>query len=81
MKGLEPSLSSNNTMKPLPNFNFDVLDTNAKALKEIEHQIRLLKDIIVESDYTKEDKEQLIINIKWLKRFYEAAERNLLKEK
>ena len=74
-------MSSNNTMKPLPNFNFDVLDTSAKALKEIEHQIRLLKDIIVESDYTKEDKEQLIINIKWLKRFYEAAERNLLKEK
>jgi hypothetical protein len=64
-------------MRPLPNFNFAKLDTYTLALAEVECQIRLLKDIVDEcgDTFTDEDRYQLVSNIKWLKRFYEAAER------
>lgn len=67
-------------MRPLPNFNFKTLTTYARSLQEIETQIRELSIIIEECDdtFTDEDITQLVANIKWLKRFYEAAERNLL---
>ena len=66
-------------MRPLPNFDFSVLDSYEKSLEEIEKQIRLLVDIVNEQEeLTSQDKEQLTTNIQWLKRFYEAAERNLI---
>ncbi len=67
-------------MRPLPNFNFDELTTYQKSLVAIENQIRELSNIIAECEgyFTEEDKVQLVKNIQWLKRFYEAAERNLL---
>lgn len=67
-------------MRPLPNFNFTDLDTYPKSLQAIEHNILLLCDIIEECDdhFTDDDRKQLVANIQWLKRFYEAAERNLL---
>lgn len=67
-------------MRPLPNFNFEQLDTYTKSLQSIESQIRELITIIGECDnnFTDDDKHQLITNIQWLKRFYESAERNLL---
>lgn len=67
-------------MKPLPSFNFTSLDTYPKSLAEIETQIRNLVDIVAEcpEPFTDLDKQQLVANIQWLKRFYEAAERNLL---
>jgi len=67
-------------MRPLPNFEFSALQTYSASLAEIEKQIRLLIEIIQECDeqFTEEDNKQLVTNIQWLKRFYEAAERNLL---
>lgn len=67
-------------MRPLQNFSFETLDTYSKSLQEIESQIRELILLIDECDdeFTDDDKKQLIANIQWLKRFYEAAERNLL---
>ena len=67
-------------MRPLPNFNFSQITTYAHALAEIECQIRLLKDIVAECDdtFTDQDRDQLVANIRWLKRFYETAERNLI---
>lgn len=67
-------------MRPLPNYNFANITTFPQALSEIEKQIRLLAEIVSEcgDDFTEEDKVQLIANIQWLKRFYEAAERCLL---
>lgn len=69
-------------MKPLPNFNFARLDSYPIALAEIEHQIRLLRDIVDECDdnFTDEDRQQLVANIRWLKRFYEAAERCIIND-
>lgn len=69
-------------MRPLPNFNFDNISTFSIALTEIENHIRLLGDIIMECDdqLTDADRVQLIANIQWLKRFYEAAERCLLND-
>lgn len=69
-------------MKPLPNFDFTTLDTYPKSLAEIERQIRLLISIVEETPdpFTDDDKKQLITNIQWLKRFYEAAERRLLND-
>jgi hypothetical protein len=74
------NFSSGVKMRPLSNFNFDSLDTYTKCLEEIERQIRLLVDIINECEnvLSNDDREQLVVNIQWLKRFYEAAERNLL---
>lgn len=67
-------------MRPLSNFNFELLDTYPKSLKAIEEQIRELIIILQETEYPfcEEDKKQLMNNIQWLKRFYESAERNLL---
>lgn len=67
-------------MRPLPNFNFETLDTYSKSLQAIESQIRELIILVSECDdnFTDDDKKQLIANIQWLKRFYESAERNLL---
>jgi len=69
-------------MRPLKNFNFDTLDTYPKSLQEIETQIRELIILVDEcnDDFTDDDKTQLKANIKWLKRFYESAERNLLND-
>lgn len=69
-------------MRPLSNFNFQSLNTYPKSLEEIENQIRELIIRIEECDaiFTDEDRQQLIINIQWLKHFYEAAERNLLND-
>lgn len=69
-------------MKPLPNFDFTTLDTYPKSLAEIERQIRMLISIVEETPdpFTDDDKKQLIANIQWLKRFYEAAERRLLND-
>lgn len=70
-------------MRQLPNFNFASLDSYPKSLKAIEDQIRELIRILEETEYpfSEDDKEQLVSNIQWLKRFYEAAERNLLNDK
>lgn len=67
-------------MRPLQNFNFETLDTYSKSLQAIEAQIHELILLIDECDdqFTDDDKQQLVVNIHWLKRFYEAAERNLL---
>jgi hypothetical protein len=67
-------------MRPLENFDFSTLDTYTKSLAEIEYQIRELIVRIEECDtfFTDNDRTQLIANIEWIKRFYEAAERNLL---
>jgi hypothetical protein len=67
-------------MKPLPNFDFDSLDTYPKSLKAIEGHLKLLIKMTSDTDFPLSDdhKEQFIKNIQWLKRFYEAAERNLL---
>lgn len=67
-------------MRPLPNFNFSTLDTYPKSLAAIEEQIRLLIGIVEETPepFSDEDKKMLVTNIEWLKKFYEAAERNLL---
>lgn len=67
-------------MRPLPSFNIEQLDTYPKSLQAIESQIRELIQIVSECDdnFTDDDKQQLIRNIQWLKRFYESAERNLL---
>jgi len=67
-------------MRPLQNFNFDTLDTYSKSLQAIESQINELILLIDECNehFTDDDKQQLITNIRWLKRFYESAERNLL---
>lgn len=69
-------------MRPLSNFDFTTLDTYPKALAEIETQIRSLIEIVTECPYpfTDDDSAQLVANIQWLKRFYEAAERNLLND-
>lgn len=69
-------------MKPLPNYNFANITKFNQALTEIENEIRLLKDLVAECDdyFTDQDREQLIANIKWLKRFYEAAERCLIND-
>ena len=69
-------------MRSLPGFNFLTLTTYSKALAEIEKQIRILIELIDECDdtFTDEDRAQLVQNIKWLKRYYEAAERAILNE-
>lgn len=70
-------------MKTLPNYNFSKITSYSTALVEIENHIHLLMKVIDECDetFTEEDRETLIININWLKRFYEAAERCLLNDK
>ena len=67
-------------MKPLPNFNFSSIVDYNTALTEIAKHIRILRDIVSECDesFTENDRNQLIVNILWLKRFYEAAERCVL---
>lgn len=67
-------------MRPLTNFNFSQITTYTHALAEIECQIRNLKDLVDQCDdtFTEQDREQLVANIKWLKRFYETAERLLI---
>lgn len=67
-------------MRSLPNFNFENLDTYTKSLTAIEENIRLLIQYVEECDdnFTDDDRTQLINNIKWLKRYYESAERNIL---
>jgi hypothetical protein len=67
-------------MKPLPNYNFESLTSYSMSLRAIEEQIRYLIVLVEEcdDDFTSEDREQLVKNIQWLKRFYETAERNLL---
>jgi hypothetical protein len=67
-------------MRPLPNYNFAMLDTYPKSLKAIEEQIQELRLIVSECEFplSDEDKNQFLDNIKWLKRFYESAERNIL---
>lgn len=69
-------------MRPLPNFNFARIDNLPIALAEIECQVRLLKEIVDECDdtFNDDDRKQLIANIFWLKRFYEAAERCILND-
>jgi hypothetical protein len=70
-------------MKPLPNFNFNSISTYGIALCEIERHINILRDIIGEcpETFSDNDRSQLIVNILWLKRFYEAAERCVLDDK
>ena len=67
-------------MKPMPNYNFSSIKPTDEALSEIEKQIHVLINIIRECDdnFTEQDRTQLVENISWLKRFYEAAERTLL---
>jgi hypothetical protein len=69
-------------MKPLSNFNFETITTSSQAIKEIEHQLKILTKMVSTHDFplSEDDKKQLVDNIKWLKRFYEAAERTLLDE-
>ena len=69
-------------MRPLDNFYIEGLNTSAKALAETENQLKELVIRINEcSDVlTTEDKKQLEINIKWIKRFYEQIERNILND-
>lgn len=67
-------------VKPLPNFNFNSITTFEQAVSEIKNQINHLTKIIDDCDdqFTMRDREQLVENIRWLKQFYEKAERVLL---
>ena len=69
-------------MKSLPNYDFSQLTDYRRALDEIEKNVELLKSAVLECDETlsDEDRSQLIINIKWLRRYYEAAERSVLND-
>ena len=67
-------------MRSLGNFNFASLTTFETSKNEIRNQISYLIEVVSECDstFTSSDREQLVRNIQWLKRFYESAERNLL---
>lgn len=67
-------------MRPMPNFNFSEIKTHEQALAEIQKQIQILIELVKECDdnFTSQDRQQLVSNIAWLKRFFEAAERTLL---
>lgn len=69
-------------MKSLPNYDFSQLTDYTLALNEIEKNVKLLKEAVLECGETlsAEDRSQLIINIKWLRRYYEAAERSVLND-
>lgn len=69
-------------MKSLPNYDFSQLTDYTLALDEIEKNVQLLKTAVLECDETlsDSDRSQLIINIKWLRRYYEAAERSILND-
>lgn len=69
-------------MKSLPNYDFSQLTDYTLALDEIEKNVQLLKTAVLECDETlsDSDRSQLIINIKWLRRYYEAAERSVLND-
>ncbi len=69
-------------MKSLPNYDFSQLTDYTLALNEIEKNVKLLKEAVLECGETlsDEDRSQLIINIKWLRRYYEAAERSVLND-
>jgi len=64
---------------PLPNFDFGSILSFPKALFALEAQIRLLAQLVGENEVlTADDRRQLVDNIGWVKRFYEAAERELI---
>lgn len=69
-------------MKSLPNYDFSQLTDYTLALDEIEKNVQLLKTAVLECNETlsDSDRSQLIINIKWLRRYYEAAERSVLND-
>ena len=69
-------------MKSLPNYDFSQLTDYNQALNEIEKNVLLLKSAVAECGETlsETDRSQLILNIKWLRRYYEAAERSLLND-
>jgi hypothetical protein len=66
-------------MKTLPNFNFGSQKSFNDMVVELCVNINLLAEYVLECDpLTEVDRETLIVNIQWLKRFYEALEREIL---
>jgi hypothetical protein len=65
-------------MKALPNFDFASIQSFDLAVDAIERNILILAEYVGECDLlTEQDRAQLVINITWIKRFFEAAERQL----
>ena len=65
-------------MKALPNFDFASITSFDMAIKAIEDNLLILADQVGEcSQLTDSDRTQLIANIIWIKRFFEAAEQCL----
>ena len=65
-------------MKALPNFDFASISSFDMAVEAIERNILLLAELVGEGDlFTEQDRAQLVVNIIWIKRFFEAAEKYL----
>ena len=64
-------------MQLFSNYNFNAITTSSVAFDEIDKHIRLLICFVDECNDRLNDSEftALAINIAWLKRFYETAER------
>jgi len=70
-------------MQLFSNYNFSNISDSNIAFNELEKHIRILVDFINECNnhLSDDDYKALDINIQWLKRFYEAAERCVLNDK
>ena len=65
-------------MKALPNFDFASIQSFDMAIDAMERNILLLAEFVREGDlFTEQDRAQLVVNITWIKRFFEAAEKEL----
>ena len=68
-------------MKTLPNFNFNSPKSFNDLVVELCVNINTLAEYILECDpLTDSDRQTLIVNITWLKRFYEALEQDILND-
>jgi hypothetical protein len=65
-------------MKALPNFDFASITSFDMAIEAIEKNILLLAELVREGNFfTEQDSAQFVVNILWIKRFFETAEQYL----
>jgi uncharacterized protein YbaA (DUF1428 family) len=65
-------------MKALPNFDFATITSFDRAIQAIEDNLLILANQVGEcNELTDADRTQLVANIIWIKRFFEAAEQYL----
>ncbi|CAB4122417.1 hypothetical protein UFOVP35_15 [uncultured Caudovirales phage] len=66
-------------MQKLPNFDFSAVKTISGMLTSLEEQVRLLATYVDDCDpLDDDDRDELLENIEWVKRFYEITERRIV---